>query len=142
MDTVEHGDTVKVRYTGRLENGMVFDSTMGSGPLMFIIGEGEFIPGFEEALLGMKPGESKEVRVPADKGYGPYYRDLAMVVDRDRLPEDFEPMVGERLEIPHEMGYPIVYTVTEVLESTVTLDANHILAGKNLIFEIELMEIL
>ena len=142
MDTVERGDTVKVRYTGRLENGMIFDSTMSSGPLIFIIGEGELIVGFEEAVVGMKPGESKKAKVPADKAYGPYHRDLAMVVDYDQLPEDFEPEVGERLEMPHEMGYPIVCTVTKVTESTVTLDANHILAGKNLIFEIELVEIL
>ena len=142
MDTVERGDTVKVRYTGRLENGMIFDSTMSSGPLIFFIGEGELIVGFEEAVVGMKPGESKKAKVPADKAYGPYHRDLAMVVDYDQLPEDFEPEVGECLEMPHEMGYPIVYTVTKVTESTVTLDANHILAGKNLIFEIELVEIL
>lgn len=142
MDTVERGDTVKVRYTGRLENGMIFDSSMSSGPLIFIIGEGELIVGFEEAVVGMKPGESKKAKVPADKAYGPYHRDLAMVVDYDQLPEDFEPEVGERLEMPHEMGYPIVCTVTKVTESTVTLDANHILAGKNLIFEIELVEIL
>ena len=141
MDTVERGDTVKVRYTGRLENGMVFDSTMSSGPLMFTIGEGELIVGFEEAVVGMKPGESKKVKVSADKAYGPYHKDLTMVVDHDQLPEDFELEVGERLEMAHEMGYPIVYTVTKVSESTVTLDANHILAGKNLIFEIELVEI-
>ena len=142
MDTVERGDTVKVRYTGRLENGMVFDSTMSSGPLIFTIGEGELIVGFEEAVVGMKPGESRKIEIPADKAYGPYHKDLAMVVDHDQLPEDFEPEVGERLEMAHEMGYPIVYTVTKVWESTVTLDANHILAGKNLIFEIELVEIL
>ena len=142
MDTVERGDTVKVRYTGRLENGMIFDSSMSSGPLIFIIGEGELIVGFEEAVVGMKPGESKKAKVPADKAYGPYHRDLAMVVDYDQLPEDFEPEVGERLEMPHERGYPIVCTVTKVTESTVTLDTNHILAGKNLIFEIELVEIL
>jgi peptidylprolyl isomerase len=142
MDTVERGDTVKVHYTGRLVNGMVFDCTTGSSPLIFIIGEGELIPGFEEAVMGMKIGESKKVKVPADKAYGPYHKDLAMVVDHDQLPEDFEPEVGERLEMPQEMGCPIVYTVTEVSESTVTLDANHILAGKDLIFEIQLVEIL
>jgi peptidylprolyl isomerase len=142
MDTVERGDTVKVHYTGRLENGMVFDCTTSSSPLIFIIGEGELIPGFEEALMGMKIGESKKVKVPADKAYGPYHKDLAMVVEHDQLPEDFEPEVGEQLKMPHEMGYPIVYTVTEVSESTVTLDANHILAGKDLIFEIQLVEIL
>jgi peptidylprolyl isomerase len=142
MDTVERGDTVKVHYTGRLVNGMVFDCTTGSSPLIFIIGEGELIPGFEEAVMGMKIGESKKVKVSADKAYGPYHKDLAMVLNHDQLPEDFEPEVGARLEMPHEMGCPIIYTVTEVSESTVTLDANHILAGKDLIFEIQLMEIL
>ena len=142
MDTVERGDTVKVHYTGRLENGMVFDCTTSRSPLIFITGEGELIPGFEEAVMGMKTGESKKVKVPADKAYGPYHEDLAMVVGHDQLPEDFEPQVGERLEMPHEMGYPIVYTVTKVSDSTVTLDANHILAGKDLIFEIQLVEIL
>ena len=73
MDTVERGDTVKVRYTARLENGMVFDSTMSNGPLTVIIGEGELISGFEEAVMGMKPGESKKVKVPAEKAYGPYH---------------------------------------------------------------------
>jgi len=142
MDAVQRGDTVKVHYTGRLENGMVFDSTMSSSPLIFIIGESELIPGFEEAVIGMKTGESKKVKVPADKAYGPYHKGLAMVVGHDQLPEDVEPEVGEQLEMPHEMGYQIVYTVTEVSESTVTLDGNHILAGKDLIFEIQLVEIL
>jgi len=142
MDTVERGDTVKVHYTAQLENGMIFDSTMGTGPLIVIIGEGELIPGFEEAVMGMKIGESKKVKVAADKAYGPYHKDLKMVVNHNQLPEDFEPEVGARLEMPHQMGCPIIYTVTEVSESTVTLDANHILAGKDLIFEIQLMEIL
>ena len=142
MDAAERGDTVKVHYTGRLENGMVFDCTTSDSPLLFIIGDGKLIPGFEEAVIGMRPGDSKKVKVPADKAYGPYHNDLAMVVNHDQLPEGFEPEVGERVEMPHEMGYPVVYTVTEVSESTVTLDANHILAGKDLIFEIQLVEIL
>ena len=142
MDAAERGDTVKVHYTGRLENGMVFDCTTSDSPLLFIIGEDKLIPGFEEAVIGMRPGDSKKVKVPADKAYGPYHNDLAMVVNHDQLPEGFEPEVGERVEMPHEMGYPVVYTVTEVSESTVTLDANHILAGKDLIFEIQLVEIL
>ncbi|MHC1585063.1 MAG: FKBP-type peptidyl-prolyl cis-trans isomerase [Candidatus Syntropharchaeia archaeon] len=142
MAQAKIGDTVKVHYTGKLEDGTVFDTSIDREPLQFTIGERQIIPGFEEAVVGMSPGESKTTKIPSDKAYGPHHRELVVVVNRSQFPENFEPVVGEQLEIRQPGGHPILVMVTEVSESTVTLDANHPLAGKDLTFEIELVEIL
>ncbi len=136
------GDTVRVDYTGKLEDGTEFDSSAGREPLQFTIGQGSMIPGFEQAIIGMAPGESKTVKIPVDEAYGPYRDELVLAVDRDELPADLEPEVGQRLQMPQADGRVIVVTVIEVSESSVTLDANPPLAGKDLIFEIQLVEIL
>lgn len=134
------GDTVKVHYTGKLQDGTVFDSSLEREPLEFTIGQGEVITGFEHALIGMKVGSSLTVTIQAEYAYGPYYDDLVFEVPRSRLPQDLEPQVGQILSSQDETGTWNA-TVIEVSESTVTLDANHPLAGKDLIFEIELVEI-
>ncbi len=142
MAQAQHGDKVKVHYTGRLDDGTVFDSSIISDPLEFTIGEREVVPGFEEAIIGMNPGESKTVTVPVDKAYGPRRDDMVMVVDREKFPPNIEPEVGQQLEIrQREDGRTIPVMVTDVSESSVTLDANHHLAGKDLIFNIQLLEI-
>ena len=135
------GDTVKVHYTGKLEDGTVFDTSIERDPLQFTIGEGQLIPGFEQAVVGMSPGESKTVEIPADEAYGPYREELVMVVDRDQLPEDLQPEVGQQLQIRQPDGQTILVKVIDVSESSVTLDANHPLAGKDLTFDIELVEV-
>lgn len=141
MAQAENGDTVKVHYTGKMEDGTVFDTTTDRSPLRFTIGEGQIISGFERAVIGMNPGESKTTEVPADKAYGPHHEEMVVVVDRDQLPGRLEPKVGQQLQIRQEDGRTIVVRVTDVSESSVTLDANHPLAGKDLTFDIRLMEI-
>jgi len=140
--TAENGDTVKVDYTGTLSDGTVFDSSADREPLEFTVGAGTMIEGFDRAVLGMKPGDSKTVDIPADEAYGQYRDDLVFEVDRGELPPDMDPQVGDRLVMTQSNGQQIPVTVTAVDESTVTMDANHQLAGEDLTFEIELVEIL
>jgi len=138
----ERGETVKVHYTGRLEDGTVFDTSMERHPLLFTIGEDRIFPGFEQAVVGMRPGESKTVRVPMEDAFGPYCEDMVVTVDRDRFPEDLNLEVGQTLEITSSGGQRTVVTVTDISDSEVTLDANHPSAGKDLILDIGLIEIL
>lgn len=139
----KNADTVKVHYTGKLEDGTVFDtSTDGDEPLEFTIGDGKLIPDFEQAVVGMKLGESKTIEIPADRAYGPYHDDFVFVIDRDQLPANIQLEVGLQLQFSQPDGRLQRATVIDVSESSVTLDANHPLAGKDLIFDIELVEIL
>jgi len=137
----KHGDTVKVHYTGKLEDGTVFDTSIERDPLQFTIGQGQVIPGFEKAVVGMNAGESKTTKAPADKAYGPYRKEMLLVVDRNQLPGDLKPTVGQQLQSRQADGRTIRVAVTDVSESSVTLDANHPLAGKDLTFDIQLIEI-
>jgi len=141
MAQVEDGDTVEVHYTGKLEDGTVFDTTANRDPLQFRIGEGQIIPRVERALIGMEPGESKVINVPANEAYGPHHEELVLTVGRDIFPEDAQPEVGRQFMIRQPDSQTIVAMVTDVTESSVTLDANHSLAGKDLIFDIQLLEI-
>ena len=141
MGQAQLGDTVKVHYTGTLEDGTVFETSVDSEPLEFTIGEGQLIPGFEEAVVGMSQGESKTVEIPADEAY-PYYEELVFVVERDQLSPDLQPEVGQQLQFQQEDGTIVTLTVIDVSELSVTLDANHPLAGKDLTFDIQLVEIL
>lgn len=142
MSRAEYGDTVKVHYIGKLEDGRVFDSSNTESPFEFTLGSGKIIQGFEQAILGMSPGESKEVKIPPNKAYGSYRDNMVVEVDRNRLPESLEPKVGEKLQINQSGGAPIVVEIMDVSEDKVTLDANHPLAGKDLIFYIKLIEIM
>lgn len=141
MAQAKPGDTVKVHYTGKLEDGTAFDTSIGYDPLQFTIGENQVISGFEDAVVGMNPGESKTVKVPADKAYGPHREEMVVEVSRNQLPADLKPEVGQQLQSRQPDGRTFVVTVTDVSESSVTLDANHPLAGKDLIFDIQLIEI-
>ena len=141
MLKAESGDTVKVHYTGTLEDGTVFDTSVGREPLEFTLGQGQLIPGFEQAVIGMKIGDSKTVNIPADQAYGPYRDDLIQVIERDQLPEGLDPEVGQQLQMTQADGEVVRVMVSDVSEATITIDANHPLAGKDLTFEIELIEI-
>ena len=143
MAQAETGDTVKIHFTGKLEDGTVFGSTANREPLEFKLGEGGIIPGVESAVEGMNVGESKTVKVPPEQAYGPHQAELVAEVSRDRFPEGVEPKIGQKFEIPRpdEQGQVTVVRVVKVSESTVTLDANHPLAGRDLTFELELLEI-
>ncbi|MBN1644128.1 MAG: peptidylprolyl isomerase [Dehalococcoidales bacterium] len=138
---VKNGDTVKVEYTLLLEDGSIFDTSVGGDPFEFTIGEGQVIDGFENAVKGMKFGESKTVTIPPSEAYGEYDEDLVQVVDRTDLPEGLDPKVGDQLLATREDGSTGVVTVIEVSYTTITVDSNPALAGKTLTFEIKLLEI-
>ena len=141
MLQAKNGDIVKVNYTGKFEDGTVFDSSDDKGPLQFTLGSGQIIPGFEEAIIGMNSGETRTIIISADKAYGPYQKEMILEVDRSQFPPDINLTVGEQLELSQPDDQVIVVTITNVAESTVTLDANHPLAGKDLTFDIQLVEI-
>jgi peptidylprolyl isomerase len=138
----KNGDTVEVNYTGKLADGTVFDSSVGAQPLKFALGAGQMIPGFEKAVLGMKVGDKKTITIPAADAYGPHQDELVMEVPRTQLPDIMSPQVGQQLQSTQKDGSMMVVTITKVSDSTVTVDANHPLAGRDLTFEIELMKIL
>lgn len=135
------GDTVKVHYTGRLSDGTVFDTSEDKAPLSFIIGKNEVIPGFEEAAVGMVTGEKKTVSVPAEKAYGPSRENLIETIERGDLPPDLDLRVGGQLEVTRQDSSIFLVMVTGLEGDSVTLDANHPLAGKELIFDIAMLEI-
>lgn len=137
----EAGDRVQVHYTGRLDDGSVFDSSRESEPLEFEIGTGRVIPGFESAVEGMSVGESIEVELDPDEAYGERRDDLVMPVSRDQLPDELDPEVGDALEVQLGSGERTTATVVDADEASVTLDLNHPLAGRTLNFEVELLEI-
>lgn len=141
MAEASDADTVRVHYTGKTEDGTVFDSSRDREPLEFTIGEGQIIPGFEEAVKGMEPGESKTVEVPPDQAYGMRSDEAVLQVQRDQVPEEIEPEVGQQLQLQGREGNTFPAVVTEVDEESVTLDANHPLAGETLTFDIELVEV-
>lgn len=136
------GDIVKVHYTGKFEDGTIFESSLDREPLEFTLGEGQIISGFEEAVIGMASGESKTVKIPAEKAYGPHRKEMVIVVARDHFPGDIKLQIGERLQLSQTDGTPVIVTVADLSESTVTLDANHPLAGKELTFDIQLVDII
>ena len=133
----EKGNIVQVEYTGKLEDGTVFDTSVGREPLEFTVGAGQMIAGFDRAVSGMKVGQSKTVTIPATDAYGPRRDDLIMAIPRKQLPPDLTPAVGLKLQA----GGGSVVTITQVSDNTVTVDANHSLAGKDLVFEIKLVSI-
>jgi FKBP-type peptidyl-prolyl cis-trans isomerase 2 len=139
MDRAKTGDTVSVHYTGKLTDGTVFDSSAQRDPLEFTIGERQVIAGFEQAVEGMTTGEKKTVQIPPEEAYGPHHAELVFQVERENLPTELEPEVGQRLAFQRPDGQTVPLTVTEVSPSGVTLDANHPLAGEELTFELELI---
>ena len=138
MSQVKNGDTVKVHYTGTLEDGTVFDSSLEREPLEFTLGEGQLIPGFEKTVLGMSAGESRTVTIPAEEAYGPYREEMVLEVPRTQLPADMQPQVGMQLQVGEEQGEGMLVQITQVTNAHITLDANHPLAGKDLTFNIQL----
>ena len=141
MANASDGNTVKVHYTGTLEDGTTFDSSKGREPLEFTLGEGRIIPGFEEAVKGLQVGEAKTVTIPSEEAYGPHRNELVLEIQRSQLPEGMEPKAGQALQMQQADGRTSVVIVTDVSETTMTVDANHPLAGKDLTFDIELVEI-
>ena len=141
MAPAQNGNKVKVHYTGKLDDGTVFDSSEGREPLEFTVGSGQVIPGFEQGVEGMEIGDSKTVNISVEDGYGAHQADGVFDVDRTELPQDMPLEVGIRLQARHSSGRPVEVTVVAIGEESVTMDANHPLAGKALTFEIQLVEI-
>ena len=140
MARAKSGDTVKVHYTGRLDDGTVFGSSNGREPMQFVIGENSILAGLKEAVVGMAPGESKTTKIAADKAFGPYLEEAVKVVNRNKCPKDVE--LGQKLEMTEHDGRSTVVKVIEMSGSKVSLDTNHPLAGEDLTLDIELLEIL
>jgi peptidylprolyl isomerase len=141
MTTAKKGDSVKIHYTGTLEDGTTFDSSEDREPLEFTLGSGQVIVGFEEAVSGMKAGEKKSVNIPAEKAYGQRNEEMIITAPRDQVPKEIDPEVGQQLQMAGPDNQPIIVQITEVTEEHIILDANPPLAGKDLIFDIELVAI-
>jgi len=141
MTNAKEGDTVKVHYTGSFPDGTVFDTSDGKEPLEFTIGAGDVIPGFDNAVVGMTKGDNKEIQVPMAEAYGPHHDELVLTIERDQLPMENDPVEGMMLQAHLKDGQTVMVNVTDVTDDSITLDANHPLAGKDLTFQITLMEI-
>jgi len=141
MAEVKAGDTVHLHYTGTLLDGPTFDSSEGRDPLSFVVGSGQIIPGLDVAIPGMTVGEKKVVKIGADDAYGQVNPDMRQSVPREGIPADIPLEIGTQLQMQTPDGQALPVTVVEADEATVTLDANHPLAGKDLQFDIELMKI-
>lgn len=141
MTQAKSGDTVRMHYTGKLDDGTEFDSSSGRDPLEFKIGENTIIPSLEAAVIGMTAGDSQTVNIVAADAYGPRQDDAVQTVERSMIPDTVELVVGGQLQASAPNGQQILLTVVEISEGSVTLDANHPLAGQDLTFEIELVEI-
>jgi peptidylprolyl isomerase len=142
VEAAEKGDKVRVNYTGRSQDGQVFESSLGLHPLTFTIGSGEVVQGFEEAVIGMLPGQHKKVTVNPEEGYGLYDESLVMEISFDDLPDDLDIEVGMDFEVEDDEGNILSATVIEILDNSILVDANAPLAGKRVIYDIELLEIM
>lgn len=141
MAEVKNGDVVKVHYTGKLENGEQFDSSVGREPLEFTVGAGQMIPGFDAALPGMNVGDRKTINIPAKDGYGESNEDAIIEFPKENVPEEMKIEPGQTLTLTNQEGQPFPVVVKEIKDDVIILDANHFLAGKNLVFDIELVEV-
>ena len=141
MNQVKENNTVKVHYTGKLSDGQVFDSSEGKEPLEFTLGKGQIIPGFEKGLIDMKLNEKKTITIPKEEAYGDINDDLRQEVKRTQLPKDITPEVGMGLVSKSPDGQEMNLLVVEVREESIVIDGNHPLAGKDLIFDLEVVEI-
>ena len=137
----KEGDVVKVHYTGKLKDESIFDSSQDADPLEVTLGTGQVIPGFEKAVVGMGVGDSKTVEIAAEDAYGSYREELVVEIDKERIPGELSVEVGQQLVLRQAEGPPIRVKVADMTEQSVTLDANHPLAGQDLIFEVQLIEI-
>ncbi len=143
MAQAKAGDTVRVHYEGQLSDGTIFDSSLEREPIEFILGQDTVIPGFEQAVIGMEVGESKDISIPPEEGFGDYSEDLVVNIEKTILPPDINPELGMQLEVSSEEEETLrVFTIADIAEDSITLDGNHPLAGAEIAFKIELLEIL
>lgn len=142
MPQAQEGNRVRVHYIGKLSDGTVFDSSEGKDPLEFILGGGMVIPGFDDAITGLELGESITALIPAEKAYGLRNDEMIIVIEKNQFPPHLNPRIGDKYQIPQGDGQIAMLTVTDIGDEAITLDANHELAGKDLTFDITLVEIL
>ena len=142
MESAKTGDKVRVNYTGRSEDGQVFESSVGMVPFTFTIGAGDVIKGFEDAIIGMQPGERKKITIEPEDGFGLYEEDLVLEVPKSGLPTDLILQVGTDFEMEDDEGNVLPAVVIEILDDSILIDANAPLAGKRVIYDIELLDIL
>lgn len=142
MQTAKKGDKVKVHYHGKLTDGTTFDSSEGRSPLEFEIGSGQVIPGFDEGVTGLQVGEKRTVHIPAEQAYGPASDEQIVEFPRNQFPPDMTPEVGMPLQMSNDQGQTFQVVIKEIKDDVVVLDANHPLAGKDLVFDIELVDII
>jgi len=135
------GDTVQVHYTGKLDDGTVFDSSVGGEPIEFVLGEHHVIPGFEEGVTGMEVGETKTILIPCDQAYGPHMDEMILTIPREQVPPHITLGLGEMLELRQPSGEALTVRITELSDASVTLDGNHPLAGEDLTFDLQLAAI-
>lgn len=141
MSLVKENDTVKVHYTGKLSNGQIFDSSLEREPLEITLGKGMLIPGFEKGMVNMKVNEKKTINIPVEEAYGDVRKELFHEVKKDQLPKEITPEVGMGLSSKNPDGSEVQFRVAEVKEDHIIVDANHPLAGQDLVFDLELIEI-
>jgi len=139
--TVKKGDIILLHYTGYYKDGKVFDSTHKKNPIPVKVGVGELIKGLEEAVLGMQLGEKKTVTIEPEQGYGDYYNNLSREIRKEKIPDDISLEIGMQLSLVDELGVVLPVTVKKILDESVEVDANHPLAGRSLVFELEVVEI-
>lgn len=142
MQQVQNGDKVKVHYHGTLKTGETFDSSQGRDPLEFTVGSGQVIKGFDEGVKGMQRGEKKTVEIPVGDAYGEKNNEMIFEFPKEQFPADMNPEIGQQLMMSNGPAQSFPVTVTEIKENSILLDANHPLAGQNLIFDLELVEII
>lgn len=141
MAAVKTGDIIRIQYTGKLEDGTVFDCTEENDAFQFVVGKGECLKAFEESVIGMSVGESKTIRIPMEEAYGPYVEEKVFEFDKSRAPQNFEPEIGQQLQMYRADGVPITVTVVGKSDTMLKMDCNHPLAGKDLTFDITIEEI-
>lgn len=138
---IKIGDIIKLHFTGTLEDGTVFDSSKGKTPLTFKVGNGDVISGIDEAVIGMKLNQEKSIYLNPDKAYGPIEKEFIISIEKEKLPPNLELQLGYQLQIPNEDGEPFQVRVTKITKKIIELDGNHPLAGKNLMFDLQIVEI-
>lgn len=141
LTTAQNGSRVRVHYTGRLDDGEVFDSSEGGTPLSFTIGDGQVIPGFENGVIGMATGDTRTVHIPCGEAYGEHRSDGVMQVPRGEFPSDMPLEVGTSIQGQQSSGQTVTFTIKAVSDDSVTLDANHPLAGQDLTFDLTMVSI-
>ncbi len=142
MATVKEGETIRIHYTGKLEDSTVSDSSKDGVPLEFKVGGREFLKGLEEGVVGMNIGESKTIRIPAKGAYGPHKKEMVFEFHKSRAPQDFDPQVGQQVQMQRADGMLVTVNVVGKSDTSFTMDCNHPLAGKDLTFDIRLVEII